>query len=88
MATTPKQKALELATKFYSIVTGIPVAYIEKNIMIKWSISLVKNDPHFKTAIQIAQFHVEELLKFSHETYDSHFKVVIRELKALSQYCT
>ena len=84
MSTTPKQKALELATKFYSIVTGIPVDYIEKNIMIKGSISLIKNDSHFKTAIQIAEIHVEELLKFSNETYDSHFKAVIRELKALS----
>ena len=84
MATTPKQKAIELATKFYSIVTGTPVDYIEKNIMIKGSISLVKNDSHFKTAIQISLFHVEDLMKFSHETYESHFNAVIRELKALS----
>ena len=85
MATTPKQKALEYATKFYSIVTGIPVDYIEKNIMIKGSISLIKNDSHFKTAIQIALFHVDDLMKFSHETFDSHFLAVIRELKALSK---
>ena len=67
------KKALELATKFYSIISGIPADYIEKNIMIKGSISLVVNDSHFKTAIQIANLHVEELMKFSHETYDSHF---------------
>ena len=52
--------------------------------MIKGSISLVVNDSHFKTAIQRAQLHVEELMKFSNETYDSHFKAVLRELKALS----
>ena len=84
MSTTPKQKALELVTKFYSIISGIPADYIEKNIMIKGSISLVVNDSHFKTAIQIANLHVEELMKFSYETYDSHFKAVLRELKALS----
>lgn len=84
MSTTPKQKALELVTKFYSIVSGIPVNYIEKNIMIKGSVSLVVNDSHFKTAIQISKLHVEELMKFSHETYDTHFKAVLREIEALS----
>lgn len=84
MPTTPKKKALELVIKFCSIITGIPVDYIEKNMVIRNSISLVKNDSHFKTAVEMSLFHVEELLKFSHETYDSHFKAVIREIKALS----
>lgn len=83
MSTTPRQKALKLATKFYSIITGIPVDYIEKNMVIKDSISLVKNDSHFKTAVEMSIFHVEELLKFSHEAYESHFEAVIRELNEL-----
>ena len=57
MPTTPKKKALELVIKFCSIITGIPVDYIEKNMVIRNSISLVKNDSHFKTSVEMSLFH-------------------------------
>lgn len=68
MSKTPRGKALELVTKFYSEITGIPVDYIQKNMLIKEQIDIVANDSHFITALKCVTISIESQIEMLNET--------------------
>lgn len=68
MSKTPRGKALELVTKFYSEITGIPVDYIQKNMLIKEQIDIIANDSHFITALKCVTISIESQIEMLNET--------------------
>jgi len=74
---TPKEKAKELVSKNYSIISGMELSYLSKLI------TFPNGDSHFETARECSIIAVDEIIIACPIESDRYWKKVKKEIERL-----